>query len=116
MYEQPPPQVPSIDRTKGYDAYLKVIKEVVSVDDSPQPVIPPVSVALGFTTGPPPSAAVIAPAKEGAASAENPITLIMDGPGGFYGPSFADPGPWACDGAPTPGCMPAPPPAIGGLI
>ncbi|WP_224282747.1 hypothetical protein [Streptomyces sp. LS1784] len=116
MFEQPPPQVQPIDRTKGYDAYLKVIKETVDIGDSLQSAMPPTSVALGFTGDPPPSGTVIDPAKEGAATAANPITQIMDGPGGFYGPSFADPGPWACDGAPTPGCMPPPPPIIGGLF
>ncbi|MFD0411320.1 hypothetical protein [Kitasatospora sp. NPDC127116] len=114
MYEQPPPQVPSIDRTQGYAACLKVIKEVVDADHGQKPTAPAFSTALGFTTGSP-TARVDDTAEAGALQAETAIVLIMDGPGGFYGPSFADPAPWACDGAPTPGCLPPPPPAIGGF-
>ncbi|MFG2913470.1 hypothetical protein ACGF0D_11355 [Kitasatospora sp. NPDC048298] len=116
MYEQPPPQVPPIDRTVGYDADLKVVKEVADIDPSPQGSMSSLSVNLGFIAGPEPSEAVTNPAREGAGTDTKPVTQIMDGPGGLYGPSFADPAPWVCDGAPTPGCMPAPPPVIGGFI
>lgn len=115
MYEQPPPQRPPIDRTVGYDAYLKVYKETVDVGDGRNAASPRVRVPVGFTSGPRPTGVVAPVLKAGAASAEHPTVLIMDGPGGIYGPSFADPAPWACGGAPTPGCLPPPPPAIGGL-
>ncbi|MGW1174884.1 hypothetical protein ACWD4P_14315 [Kitasatospora sp. NPDC002543] len=119
MLEQPPPQVPPIDRTVGYEACLKVVKEAVSVDGVQNAAMPPSNVIMGFTGRPPRTRASVdtvpADSEDSAAQAPPalPTTLIMDGPGGLYGPSFADPAPWACGGAPTPGCLP-PPPAIGG--
>ncbi|MFD5438575.1 hypothetical protein ACFVUY_10415 [Kitasatospora sp. NPDC058063] len=115
MYEQPPPQVPPIDRTVGYDAYLKVYKETVDVGDDRNAAARPVRAPVGFTGGPRPTSVVAPALEEDADPTEHATTLIMDGPGGIYGPSFADPAPWACGGAPTPGCLPPPPPAIGGL-
>ncbi|MFE7639828.1 hypothetical protein ACFU7Z_37960 [Kitasatospora sp. NPDC057518] len=119
MHEQPPPQVPPIDRTVGYEAYLKVVKEAVSVDDSQNPAMPPSNVIMGFSGRSPRTCASVDATRvdtedSAPAPAALPTTLIMDGPGGLYGPSFADPAPWACGGAPTPGCVPPPPPAIGG--
>ncbi|MFJ6618066.1 hypothetical protein ACIQOW_10910 [Kitasatospora sp. NPDC091335] len=115
MYEQPPPQVPPVDRAVGYDPYLKVIKETVDIGASRNSVMPPMSVIAGFTSGTRRPAGTVAAVPNAATPAAPPTVQIMDGPGGLYGPSFADPAPWACGGAPTPGCMPAPPPAIGGL-
>ncbi|RKT09801.1 hypothetical protein BX285_6907 [Streptomyces sp. 1114.5] len=127
--DQQPPQVRPIDRSQGYDAYLKVIKVVPSVDDSLNPAMPPTNVIRGFVgrVMPPGPAGAIAVAEAeagagagpatgttGAPSTTEPSTAIMDGPGGMYGPSFSDPAPWACGGAPTPGCLPPPSPAIGG--
>ncbi|MFE7594688.1 hypothetical protein ACFU6K_35315 [Kitasatospora sp. NPDC057512] len=127
MYEQPPPQAQPIDRTYPYPAYLKVVKETVDIGESiaiggtvgnggdRNAATSSMTGALGFSSGPQPSDTVVDTSEEAAATAANPVTQIMDGPGGFYGPSFADPPPWACDGAPTPGCLPSPPPSIGGL-
>ncbi|MET8546721.1 hypothetical protein ABZW03_39815 [Kitasatospora sp. NPDC004799] len=115
MYEQPPPQVPPIDRKVGYEAYLKVYKETVDVGDERNAAVSPARTMVGFTGGPRPTAALGLAMKQNAAPADRTTILIMDGPGGLFGPSFADPAPWACGGAPTPGCLPPPPPAIGGL-
>ncbi|WP_030240507.1 hypothetical protein [Streptomyces sp. NRRL S-350] len=123
--DQQPPQVQPIDRSQGYGACLKVIKVVPSVNDRTNAAMPLTNVMVGFATRVPPvvTASAIAEAEAGAGPdtgttdappATDPPTAIMDGPGGLYGPSFSDPAPWACGGAPNPGCLPPPPPAIGG--
>ncbi|MER7585132.1 hypothetical protein [Kitasatospora sp. NPDC097691] len=121
--DQQPPQVRPIDRSQGYDACLKVMKVVPSVNDRTNAAMPRANVMVGLAPRVPPVVAAIAEAEAGAGPdtgttdappTTNPPTAIMDGPGGLYGPSFADPAPWACGSAPTPGCLPPPPPGIGG--
>ncbi|MFE4399271.1 MULTISPECIES: hypothetical protein [Streptomycetaceae] len=115
MYEQPPPQVPPIDRTVGYDPYLSVYRRTVDVGGGLHSTMSATHVIVGFTGHSTPTGAVADTDEAGADPTGTAIILIMDGPGGLYGPSFADPAPWVCGGAPTPGCVPPPPPVIGGL-
>ncbi|KJS58836.1 hypothetical protein [Streptomyces rubellomurinus] len=116
--EQQPRQAPPIDRKVGYDPDLKLVKVLPSVDDaasSTNSVMPTSNAIVAFAGRPTPTVgpgAAPAPAPDAAADpgdgttgkphAANPPTYYLDGPGGFYGPSFADPAPWACGGAPRP--------------
>ncbi|MFJ9454327.1 hypothetical protein ACIRST_04535 [Kitasatospora sp. NPDC101447] len=100
-----PPQLPPIDRRIPYQPDLKPFGDRTPAEGD-------AIVAVQHGPAKPLPAALGGPGDSPAGTTALPV--LLDGPGGLFGAPPGDPAPWTCGARPTPGCLPPPPPVIGG--